>query len=137
MFKNRYGEIAWGRVWLIIILALIVSVVWGCSASCNRVVEQGTKVGTVIKLSQDGVLSSCKTWEGELIRGGLSNGSGGFSTTPLYFTVNDPHLLQEVNKALDGQYEVEISYASYFGPYFCASGNLGNYFLTGIRKRSD
>jgi hypothetical protein len=108
---------------------------WGCSVSCNRITGQGTKVGTVIKLSQEGFFSGCKTWEGELIRGGLANGSGGFSTTPLYFTINDLGLLKDTQAALDGQYEVEVTYTSYFGPYMCASENQGNHFLTGIRRR--
>lgn len=68
---------------------------------------QGEKVGQIIKLNRQGVF--CKTWEAELIRGGLNNGSGAASTL-FDFTIEDSRLVQEVQNALDGQYEVKIHY---------------------------
>jgi len=120
---------------VLIFVTLLFGCVGGCQHYQTRIVGNGTKVGTVIKLAQEGFLQSCKTWEGELIRGGMNNGSGAFSTKPLYFTVNDPGLLREVQAALDGQYEVEVTYIQFYGPMFCASENEGNYFLTSIKKR--
>jgi len=101
----------------------------GCS---GRIVNQGEKVGTVIKLAQQGFF--VKTWEGELIRGGMSNGSGGFSTKPLEFTINDEGLRRKVQDALDNQYEVRVTYNDYFCYTSIASEN-GCLFLSSIEKR--
>lgn len=115
--------------WVLIVMAIVAIALSGCTA----VTGHGTKVGTVIKLSQEGLF--CKTWEGELIRGGMSSGSGGFSTTPLHFTINDPALLRQVQDALDRQYEVEVTYTSYLGPFPCASGHGSDLFLTTLKHR--
>lgn len=105
-----------------------------CCGCITHVMQQGTKVGTVIKLSQHGFFDSCKTWEGELLRGGMQGGSGGFSTTPLHFTVNDPTLLKQVQQALDEQYEVEVTYTEYFGPMGCSSDSNA-VFLGSLKRR--
>jgi|ERR1039458_123141 hypothetical protein len=120
---------------LVSCIVVIFATFTACDHFATRVTGQGTKVGTVIKLAQEGILSGCKTWEGELIRGGMTNGSGAFSVTPLYFTINDAALLAQVQNALDGQYEVEVTYTRYFGPMFCGSENDGNYFLTTLKRR--
>lgn len=109
---------------------VLLIAVW-CLFGCTKVVSEGEKVGTVIKVAKQGVV--CNTWEGELIRGGMSNGSGGFSTTPLHFTINDNGLLQKTKEALDGQYEVKVRYVEYFGPMSCASDSSA-YFLTSIER---
>lgn len=118
----------------VVCIALVFACLLGVVGCQTKVMQQGTKVGTVIKLSQHGFLDSCKTWEGELLRGGMQGGSGGFSTTPLHFTVNDPALLKQVQQALDEQYEVEVTYTEYFGPMPCASNSQG-YFLGSIKRR--
>jgi hypothetical protein len=81
----------------------------GCS---GRLVNQGEKVGSVIKVAQQGMW--VKTWEIEVVRGGMSNGSGAFSTTPLHATINDPDLLKKAQKAFDEQYEVKVTYNDYY-----------------------
>ena len=99
--------------------------------ACGWQTASGTKVGTVIKLSQQGAFHS--TWEGELIRGGMANGSGAFSITPLHFTVDNPSMLPAVQDALDKQYEVEVTYVKYaWAPW--SSDNTG-FFLRSIKRR--
>lgn len=117
------------RVWHVAIL--MASLVAAALSGCTHVVTEGGKVGTVIKLAQQGVL--CKTWEGEIIRGGMNGGSGAFSTTPLFFTVNDPNILRDVNSALEGQYEVKVHYVEFLGPMGCSSSSNGH-FLTRIER---
>jgi hypothetical protein len=75
---------------------------WGCWDT-----GRGEKVGQIIKLNRQGLF--CKTWEAELIRGGLNNGSGAASTL-FDFTIEDEKLVPDVQAALDGQYEVKIYY---------------------------
>lgn len=89
----------------------------------------GQKVGTIIKLNHAGVWF--KTWEGESIRGGMNNGSGG-SSTLFNFTVADEKLLPLVQDAMDKQYEVRLSYI-YDWPAPFSSDSDGA-FLTKIEK---
>ena len=77
-------------------------------SACGHVTGDGEKVGTIIKLSKEGVVF--KTWEAEIIRGGMSNGSGGFSAKPFYFTIDDETMLPQVQSAFDSQKEVKIHY---------------------------
>ena len=72
-----------------------------------RPVHKGERVGQIIKLSQGGILF--KTYEGELIKGGMSNGSGGFAA-PLNFTIKNPLLLQQAKTALLNGKEVVVYY---------------------------
>ena len=64
-------------------------------------------VGSVIKLGKTGAF--CKTWEAEIVRGGLNNGSGGVSTMAFNFTIEDPKLVDLVQDAFDKQYEIKVS----------------------------
>jgi hypothetical protein len=81
----------------------------GCS---GRIVNQGEKVGSVIKVSSQGYWN--KTNEVEIVRGGINGGSGAFSTTPLHATIADQDLLRKAQNALDQQYEVKVKYDDYW-----------------------
>lgn len=88
----------------------------------------GEKMGNVVSINYRGLMKP--TWEAQIIRGGISDGSGAFGT-PFNFTVEDPALLaklQEYSKAKD---EVVIRYRieGLYSPFRSESG--GN-FLTDI-----
>jgi hypothetical protein len=101
---------------------------------CNRMVGRGEKVGTIIKLAQEGFW--VKTWEGEMIRGGMNSGNGAFSTKPLHFTVMDESLLPKVQAAFDNQKEVIVTYEERLNTFtFTSECNEGCKFLTSIRER--
>ena len=107
---------------------------------CNKLTGNGEKVGTIIKLSQEGYW--VKTWQGEMVRGGMNGGSGAFSTKPLHFTISDLSLLPQVQKAFDEQKEVNVTYVGYsnvFGSFSSEcnddSGGGNCKFLTSIRER--
>lgn len=87
----------------------------------------GNKVGIITRLNKQGVF--CKTWEGEIIRGGMNGGSGNFGQA-FNFTVESDELAERVQKALDSQQEVKIYYRGE-GATFCRSDS-GNDFLTKI-----
>jgi hypothetical protein len=95
----------------------------------NYVTGSGTKVGTIIQISYDGTL--VKTHEIEVVRGGMSNGSGGFSTKPFFATITDPGLLAKAQDAFDKQYEVNITYTEYWSAPL-ASDNDDNAFVNSI-----
>lgn len=102
-------------------LCLVLCGCWGTG--------DGEKVGQIIKLNRQGAF--CKTWEAELIRGGLNNGSGAASTV-FDFTIEDMRLLPQIQDALDKQYEVKIHYNMELAT-LCRSDS-GNHFLTGIER---
>ena len=62
----------------------------------------GEKIGSIVKLAQEGVW--CKTWEGEIIRGGLSNGSG-VNGQSFRFTIEDnPELVEKIKGVMESQH---------------------------------
>jgi hypothetical protein len=115
----------------------LISIMCLSLAACGYVTGRGEKVGTIIKLSKEGVF--VKTWEAEIIRGGMSNGSGGFSSTPFFFTIDDNALLAKVQTAFDSQKEIKIHYKrrAYFWTFTSechapGKDNMECNYLTGI-----
>lgn len=109
-------------------IGFIVALVFTVKACSNYESESGEKVGQVVKISKEGLF--CKTWEGELIRGGMNNGSGSFGVKPFHFTINNNDLLNKLKTALDSQHEIKIKYHKIlFAP--CDSGSSA-YFLDNI-----
>ena len=89
----------------------------------------GQKVGQIVRMTNEGIV--CKTYEAQLIRGGLNDGSGAFGIKSFEFTVPE-HLTDKVQAALDKQIEVVIDYDTNFFYATCNSGSSGNY-LTKIK----
>lgn len=87
----------------------------------------GEKIGSITRLQRTGVF--CKTWEGIIQRGGINNGSGVVGGE-FHFTVDDDTIAQQVQKAMEAQQEVKITYKKE-GITFCRSDS-NNYFLTKI-----
>jgi len=95
------------------ILVLVFVVLGGfvMMTSASGVVQSptsGVKRGVVVKLAEEGLF--VKTQEAELIRGGLTNGSGVAGGEVFTFTVSDPAVLQQIRQALDTGEEIEIKY---------------------------
>ena len=98
------------------ILAICVLAATALLAGCGVNTGRGEKVGTIIKLSQEGIFN--KTWEAEIVRGGMNNGNGAFSTTPLHLTITDSDTVTKAQDAFDKQYEVKVKYVStLFAPW--------------------
>lgn len=102
---------------------LLLVVVGGCWTFPNP--GDGEKVGTIIKLSHEGIL--CKTGEGQLIRGGMANGSGAFGVTPFDFTVSD-ELWARADSFFESQTEVRIHYHSSWS--WACSSETGHYLVS-------
>jgi len=77
----------------------------------------GEKVGTITRLNKSGVF--CKTWEAEIIRGGFNGGSGVMGQA-FHFTIENADLVKEVEKYMNNQQEVKITYKME-GITFCRS----------------
>jgi hypothetical protein len=91
---------------------------------------EGQKKGQIVKLEKVGFI--CKTWEGELIRGGFSDG-GGTIGGAFHFTLEDKSLLPLALECLEKQTEVMITYETEFmtAPW---RSETGTKFITGIKK---
>ena len=90
---------------LIFACALAVASV-ACGRGCGY--SDGERVGTVTKLSRKGVV--CKTWEGEMVMGGLRSGAEGAVANVFYFSVDRPELVQPLQIALNSGRRVKITY---------------------------
>jgi len=92
----------------------------------------GKKIGQVIQLGKHGML--CSTYEGKLVRGGMNTGSGVLGGV-FDFTVEGDDLYSRLNKAMEAQQEIEITYhkVSFSGP--CTSES--DHFVRGFRVISD
>lgn len=106
----------------ILILILMAATV-GCWET-----ERGEKIGTIVKFSKEGFLIG--TYEAELIKGGMSEGTGAFGKS-FHFTVENRDLIEKVNELIKNQNEVRIKYhKEWFAmPWRCQSNN---YFLDAI-----
>lgn len=68
----------------------------------------GKKVGHIVKIADEGYIF--KTHEAQLIRGGMSSGTGAVGMAPFDFTIQDNALLAIAEEAMVKNLEVEISY---------------------------
>jgi len=101
---------------------------------------QGEKVGTVIKVADEGLFRT--THEFEIVRGGMNGGQGSFSIKPSCITVEDTELLQQVRAAFNSQREIVVMYRQELFAPLRSSGECGevifdNKFLTSIQVRGE
>ena len=85
-----------------IIFLMVPLLLSGCYETAS-----GEKVGTIIKCAREGIIF--KTYECELIRGRMTDGSGSFGKS-FHFTVEDKKMIPILEKSLDEQKEVKIKY---------------------------
>ena len=90
---------------------------------------QGEKIGVIIKVNKEGLF--CTTWEVQMIRGGMSDGSGGFGVTPFNFTVENDAAAEKVIQYMKNQTEVVVRYRAPFIYSPCNTWS-GGYFLVSI-----
>lgn len=92
--------------------------------------SDGERAGVVVKFSRKGIVPGCKTWEGEMVLGGL-NRSGDANANVWRFTVSDSDLVEKIqNKLETGEHSV----LTYSQPYFtmpCTTDT--GYFVTEVK----
>lgn len=104
--------------------------------------SDGDRVGQIIKFSRKGLF--CKTWEGEMLLGGLktkttsttdSNGYVSTSTSNVanvfQFTVERPELVPIIKDALDSGHTVRLTYRQELAT-FCRSDGTDS-FITAVK----
>lgn len=113
---------------LSLVLVTISLFVTGCGVNFSN--GSGTKVGQIVKVSKQGFMA--KTWEAQLIRGGLSGGSGAFGTTPFDFTIETEEQAKQIQEYMDKQTEVIVKYRIE-GIYSAWRSESQGHFLESIR----
>ena len=113
------------RVTLLMLIA-VVAISLGCGLNSSP--GTGEKIGQVVKLSRQGMLNA--TWEGQLIRGGMSGGSGTLGTA-FDFTIEDDAMAQKAMEYMQNQTEVIIRYRME-GIYNLWRTESSGHFLTSI-----
>jgi len=108
----------------ILLIAIIVLSVSGCKETAK-----GEKIGNIVKCAYEGFF--IKTYECELIRGNLTNGSGSFGKS-FHFTVEDKDMIKKVDSYFDSQKEVVIEYHKEWITLWRTEND--NYFLDDIKQ---
>lgn len=101
-----------------------------CSCSINTP-GTGCKRGVIVRLEETGII--CKTLQGEIIRGGMSDGTGSFGKS-LYFTIEDNRNRELAQLAFQEQFEVIIYYENDLICSIFRSDNSRPNFVTHIER---
>ena len=89
----------------------------------------GEKIGQLVKVGQEGMFYD--TWEGQLIRGGMVDGSGSIGVKPFNFTIENEELVKLAQQYMKNQTEVVVRYRIE-GWYGRSRTESEGVFLTGI-----
>ncbi len=93
-----------GEVMKVVAICLVILPLCACWTTGN-----GEKVGTIIKVADEGMFST--THEFEIVRGGMAGGAGSFSITPACITVEEGNpQLEAIRDAFNKQIEVVVNY---------------------------
>lgn len=94
---------------------------------------KGQKIGRIVKLADEGLFST--TTEGQLLRGGLVDGSGSMGGS-FEFTIESPSLKIMADKYLNNQKEVVIDYYTPFVSCVFRSEQMTPHFITNITEKN-
>lgn len=100
---------------------------------CANPVE-GKKVGIVTSLSKEGLF--CKTWEGTLVRGGVSNGSGTIGGQTRFNVAPGAlgeDMVRELTRAMEEGTEVEVVFHRDFIASACTREHEEDVTVTSVR----
>jgi hypothetical protein len=109
-----------------VLLALICLLFTGCGFGTPG---QGEKIGQIVKVNRQGIIRD--TYEAELIRGGMSGGSGTIGATAFDFTIEDADLAKKAQEFMKNQTEVVIKYRME-GVYSALRTSSRGHFLVSI-----
>lgn len=103
-----------------LVLLLFVAIT---TMSCGSGIDysDGDRVGVVTKFSHRGLF--CKTWEGEMVLGGLRSSGDGLAANVWPFTVVDPTKIEDVKRALETGARTKITYHQVYFSGVCYSGS--------------
>ena len=94
---------------VVAIICLLASIVLGGGCS----VSDGVRTGTITKFSNKGLTAATKSWEGEIILGGVRKNDNGGSVANVWdFSVEDSNLtvISNATFACENSYGVSVKY---------------------------
>lgn len=71
-------------------------------------VSSGEKIGQITAIAEQGAF--VKTWEAQIVRGGMNNGSGVTGQVTHFTIENNPALVESLTKAMNEGKEVKITF---------------------------
>ena len=109
----------------------VVALVGGYYTFTNY--SDGERSGQVIKFSHKGSFPGCKTWEGEMVLGGLrgSTAMDGSGANIFRFTVSDSKVQKEIQRKLDTGEHANVVYAQPHWNFPCTTDT--GYFVTKVQ----
>lgn len=95
--------------------------------------SEGARTGTVTKISYKGYV--CKSYEGELLMGGLRNttdsdGKAGVAANIFLYSVKDESIVEDLKRAAETGARVTLAYEQFALPEIC--GRKTGYIITGV-----
>jgi hypothetical protein len=107
--NDRGDSLIGGCVLAFLALVGCFALCGGCAGLSAVKYSDGERVGTVTKFSNRGLL--WKTWEGELLMGGVVRDSDGHAAANVWqFSVTDPAVVRELQEAQDAGEPVRLQY---------------------------
>lgn len=96
--------------------------------------SDGQRAGQVVKFSYKGIMPGCKTWEGEMVMGGLrnQNASEDANANIFRFTVADPSVVPQIQRKLETGETALLTYKQPFWNLPCTTDT--GYFVTKVNK---
>lgn len=86
-------------------------------------VSSGEKIGQITAIAEQGVF--VRTWEAQIVRGGMNNGSGVTGQVTHFTIENNPALVESLTKAMNEGKEVKITFKTEMASFLRSdSGNV-------------
>lgn len=108
-----------------IALTVVALLAVGCGI---RTPGEGEKIGQIVRATSEGIF--CTTFEAQLIRGGMTDGSGSFGVTPFTFTITGSTQAEQIKQYMRDQTEVIIRYRTEGFYSLCRSGSGGDFLVS-------
>ncbi|MBI3142676.1 MAG: 6-phosphogluconate dehydrogenase [Bacteroidetes bacterium] len=121
------------RILIVSGLVAVLLIILGFSLAYNLNYSDGFRSGTVAKLSHKGMIF--KTYEGQLLSGGLVAGGEGDVASNLWdFSVErgEKQVLADLEKAVDERYPVKLRYKEKYYKFFWRGDT--KYFVYQVEK---
>lgn len=96
---------------------------------CSVIYSDGERAGTVVKFSHKGF--TCKTWEGELLIGGMKSNGNNMEVNTFKFTVKDSNIIPQIKAALASGAHVTLQYDQVVMNLPCQGDS--DYFIKGVK----
>ena len=86
-----------------VILLMVPLIFSGCWTT-----SEGKKIGQITAIAQQGLI--IKTWEAQIVRGGINNGSGVTGQVTHFTVENNPELVKKLTNSMNNGTEVEVTF---------------------------